>query len=58
MGARGAPHEKQRNGHREQDWDTHAGRIELAIPERREVSYFTRFLEPICTTEKTLLVMI
>ena len=51
-GARTLLREAQRNGYRERDWDTRAGRIELAIPKLRRGSYFPSFLEPRCTTEK------
>src|SRR5262245_12543574 len=44
------PHERSadrtgyRNGHRERDWDTRAGTIELAIPRTRRGSYFPDWL--------------
>jgi transposase-like protein len=45
-GERTALRETQRNGCRERDWDTRAGRIEVAIPKLRKGSYFPSFLEP------------
>src|SRR5215212_8929345 len=39
-GARTLLREAHRNGYRERDWDTRAGRIELAIPRLRKGSYF------------------
>ena len=48
----------QRNGYRERDWDTRAGRIELAIPKLRKGSYFPSFLEPRRTAEKALMAVI
>lgn len=36
----------QRNGHRERDWHTRAGTVELRIPKLRKGSYFPGFLEP------------
>ena len=53
-GARTPMRETQRNGYRERDWDTRAGRIELAIPKLRKGSYFPSFLEPRRTAEKAL----
>jgi len=53
-GARTALRENHRNGCREWDWDTRAGRIELAIPKLRKGSYFPSFLEPRRTAEKAL----
>ena len=57
-GARTALRETQRNGYRERDWDTRAGRIELAIPKLRKGSYFPSFLEPRRTAEKALVAVI
>ena len=50
--------ENQRNGYRERDWDTRAGRITLAIPKLRKGSYFPSFLEPRRTAEKALAAVI
>ena len=48
----------QRNGYRERDWDTRAGRIDLEIPQLRKGSYFPSFLEPRRTAEKALTAVI
>lgn len=53
-GARTALREVQRNGYRDRDWDTRAGRITLEIPKLRKGSYFPSFLEPRRTAEKAL----
>jgi transposase-like protein len=50
--------EVQRNGYRERDWDTRAGRIALEIPKLRRGSYFPSFLEPRRTAEKALVAVI
>jgi putative transposase len=50
--------EAHRNGYRARDWDTRAGRIELAIPRLRKGSYFPSFLEPRRTAEKALVAVI
>mgnify|MGYP005861377679 CR=1 FL=1 len=39
-GARTPMREGQRNGYRDRDWDTRAGRIALEIPKLRKGSYF------------------
>jgi transposase-like protein len=57
-GARTALRETHRNGYRERDWDTRAGRIDLAIPKLRKGSYFPSFLEPRRTAEKALVAVI
>jgi transposase-like protein len=49
-GARSPMREVQRNGYRDRDWDTRAGRIALEIPKLRKGSYFPSFLEPRRTT--------
>ena len=43
-----------RNGYRDRDRDTRAGRIALEIPKLRKGSYFPSFLEPHRTAEKAL----
>ena len=50
--------ENHRNGYRDRDWDTPAGRIVLAIPTLRRRSYFPSFLEPRRTAEKALVAAI
>ena len=50
--------EVQRNGYRDRDWDSRAGRIALEIPKLRKGSYFPRFLEPRRTAEKALMAVI
>ncbi|MBN9678875.1 IS256 family transposase [Salipiger bermudensis] len=57
-GARSPMREAQRNGYRERDWDTRAGRIALEIPKLRKGSYFPSFLEPRRTAEKALVAVI
>jgi transposase-like protein len=57
-GARSLLREVYRNGYRERDWDTRAGRIELAIPRLRKGSYFPSFLEPRRTAEKALVAVV
>jgi transposase-like protein len=57
-GARTALRENQRNGYRERDWATRAGRIALEIPKLRRGSYFPSFLEPRRTAEKALVAVI
>lgn len=57
-GVRTALRENQRNGYRERDWYTRAGRIDLAIPKLRKGSYFPSFLEPRRTAEKALVAVI
>ena len=57
-GARAPLREAHRNGYRARDWDTRAGRIELAIPRLRKGSYFPSFLEPRRTAEKALVAVI
>ena len=46
-GTRSADRLNHRNGYRERDWDTRAGRIELAIPKLKKGSDFLSFLEPL-----------
>ena len=57
-GARTPLREAHRNGYRERDWDTRAGRIELAIPRLRKGSCFPSFLEPRRTAEKALVAVV
>ncbi|SMX43871.1 Transposase, Mutator family [Maliponia aquimaris] len=57
-GTRSPLREVQRNGYRERDWDTRAGRIALEIPKLRKGSYFPSFLEPRRTAEKALVAVI
>jgi putative transposase len=57
-GARTPFREAHRNGYRGRDWDTRAGRIELAIPRLRKGSYFPSFLEPRRTAEKALVAVV
>lgn len=57
-GARSPMREPQRNGYRDRDWDTRAGRIALEIPKLRKGSFFPSFLEPRRTAEKVLVAVI
>ena len=57
-GTRSPDRLNHRNGYRERNWDTRAGRIELAIPKLRKGSYFPSFLEPRRTAEKALVAVI
>jgi transposase-like protein len=57
-GARTPLRETHRNGCRERDRDTRAGRIALEIPKLRKGSYFPSFLEPRRTAEKALVAVI
>ncbi|MFV0475658.1 MAG: IS256 family transposase [Pikeienuella sp.] len=57
-GARTPMREVQRNGYRDRDWDTRAGRIALELPKLRKGSYFPGFLEPRRTAEKALMAVI
>jgi len=57
-GVRSPLREVQRNGYRDRDWDTRAGRIPLEIPKLRKGSYLPSFLEPRRTAEKALVAVI
>ena len=57
-GTRSPLREVQRNGYRDRDWDTRAGRIALEIPKLRKGSYLPSFLEPRRTAEKALVAVI
>jgi len=56
-GARAPLREVQRNGYRERDWDTRAGRIALEIPKLRKGSDLPSFPEPRRTAEKALVAL-
>jgi putative transposase len=45
-------------GHRERDWQTRAGTVELRIPKLRKGSYFPGFLEPRRMAERALTAVI
>lgn len=57
-GTRSPDRLNHRNGYRDRNWDTRAGRIELAVPRLRKGSYFPSFLEPRRTAEKALVAVI
>ncbi|APX24661.1 Transposase, Mutator family [Salipiger profundus] len=47
-----------RGSHRDRDWQTRAGSVELRIPRLRTGSYFPSFLEPRRSVEKALTAVI
>ena len=57
-GTRSPDRLNHRNGYRDRNWHTRAGRIELAVPKLRKGSYFPSFLEPRRTAEKALVAVI
>jgi putative transposase len=44
----------QRNGHRQRNWDTRVGTVELKVPRVRDSSYFPSLLEPRRRAERAL----
>ncbi len=48
----------QRNGHREREWDTRVGTIDLSVPRVRDGSFFPSLLEPRKRAERALTAVI
>jgi putative transposase len=58
-GERSSERTNSRNGYRERDWDTRVGTISLAVPNRRQGSYFPEWLlEPRRRAERALVTVI
>jgi len=55
---RGPERRGERNGHRERQWDTRVGTIELAVPRVRDGSFFPGLLEPRRRAERALLAVV
>jgi transposase-like protein len=56
--ARSPLRQVQRNGYRDRDRDTSAGRVLLEIPKLRKGSYLPSFLDPRRTADKALVAVI
>ena len=54
LGERSLERTTHRNGYWPRQWDTRVGRLELAIPNLRQGSYFPSFLEPRRRAEQAL----
>lgn len=48
----------RRNGHRERQWQTRVGPIDLLIPKLRQGTYYPSFLEPRKASEKALVAVV
>jgi putative transposase len=55
---RGPERRGERNGHRDRQWDTRVGTIELAVPRVRDGSFFPSLLEPRRRAERALLAVV